>query len=103
MSIDPLKETTLPFSAAARRVPSVREGKPVSPATLWRWASTGVLDRNGKRVCLEIVRVGGTAMTSLEALNRFFAALSCEPVAAPEASGSSVNEQTECALDAAGI
>jgi hypothetical protein len=67
VSIDPFTEGTIPFSEAARRLPRMRNGRPVSPATLWRWASHGL-----RGVRLETVRVGGTTCTSLEALRRFF-------------------------------
>src|SRR5216683_1533854 len=70
MGIDPLTEETIPFAEAARRLPLLRADRPVSPATLWRWASHGL-----RGVRLETVRVGGTRCTSLEALSRFFAAL----------------------------
>jgi hypothetical protein len=67
MDIDPFSETPISFAEAARRLPRLRNGRPVSPATLWRWASHGL-----RGVRLETVRVGGTCCTSLEALRRFF-------------------------------
>jgi hypothetical protein len=70
VAIDPLTETVVPFAEAARRLPRLRRDRPVSPATLWRWASSGL-----RGVRLETCRVGGTRCTSLEALARFFAAL----------------------------
>lgn len=76
--IDAITETVLPFAAAARRIPSLRAGRPVAPATLWRWAVAGCLARDGTRVRLETLRIGGSTCTSLEALQRFFAALSGE-------------------------
>jgi hypothetical protein len=74
--IDTSTEIVLPFSAAARRIPSIRAGRPVSPATLWRWASVGCRGRNGQRIKLETIRIGGSTCTSLEALKRFFHRLS---------------------------
>ena len=70
MSIDPLADDLMPLSQAARSLPSLRDGRPVSPATLWRWSAHGL---NG--VKLQIVRLGGTACTSKSALREFFAAV----------------------------
>jgi hypothetical protein len=68
--IDPLSEETISLAAAARRLPKLRAGRPVSPATIWRWASHGL-----RGVRLETARVGGTTVTSPAALRAFFAAL----------------------------
>src|SRR4051794_18207489 len=70
MPIDPLGGDILTFADAARRLPPLRSGRPVNPATLWRWPSRGLAG-----VRLEIVRVGGTACTSEAALRAFFAAV----------------------------
>ena len=76
MSIDPTTKTLRSFIEAARRLPSLRKGRPVSPATIWRWATRGVRTRGGVTVRLEILKLGGTCCTSDEALARFFRALS---------------------------
>jgi hypothetical protein len=68
--INTLTETVVPFAEAARRLPRLRGDRPVNPATLWRWATSGL-----RGIRLETCRVGGTRCTSLEALARFFAAL----------------------------
>jgi hypothetical protein len=68
MPVDPLSPDTLTLAQAARLLPSLRAGRPVDPSTLWRWASRGL---HGVR--LPIVRVGGTACTSREALRKFLA------------------------------
>jgi hypothetical protein len=52
-----------------RYVTKVRGGKPIHPATLYRWANDGCAG-----VKLETIKVGGTTCTSIEALQRFFAA-----------------------------
>jgi Protein of unknown function (DUF1580) len=70
VAIDPFSEQVLPFAQVARRLPSIRGGRAVNPATIWRWAAHGV--RGTK---LETVKIGGTTCTSLEALRRFFARL----------------------------
>jgi hypothetical protein len=79
MPIDPKTESLLSFIEAARRLPSLRKGRPVSPATIWRWATRGVRTRGGVTVRLEILKLGGTCCTSDEALARFFQALSADP------------------------
>jgi hypothetical protein len=70
VTIDPFTEEVLSFAQAARRLPRMRGGRPVSPATLWRWATSGL-----RGVRLETTHIGGTRCTSLEALARFFAGL----------------------------
>jgi hypothetical protein len=67
VSIDPFIESTIPFREAARRLPRLRNGRPVSPATIWRWASHGL-----RGVKLEVVKVGGTTCTTVQAMRRFF-------------------------------
>ncbi len=70
-----LSETLLTFGQAAKRLPKIRNDKPVSPATMWRWASVGL-----RGIRLETTKVGGTTCTSVEALERFFAALNVDRV-----------------------
>jgi hypothetical protein len=80
VAIDPLNETVVGFAEAARRLPRLRRDRPVNPATLWRWASSGL-----RGVRLETCRIGGTRCTSLEALARFFAALEGRTATPPTA------------------
>ena len=68
-------EQLISFAEATRRVPSARSGSQLHPNTIWRWAKRGLKTRNGQRVYLETVRLGGANFTSVEALSRFFAAL----------------------------
>jgi hypothetical protein len=68
VSIDPLSPDTLTLAQAARLLPSLRGGRPVHPSTLWRWASNGIAG-----VRLPIIRIGGTACTTRDALRRFLA------------------------------
>jgi hypothetical protein len=56
---------------------------PADASTRMRWTLRGNLDRDGRRVRLESVKVGGRWMTSEAALKRFFAAISAAPGAAP--------------------
>jgi hypothetical protein len=95
MPIDPLIEQTIALAEAARRLPRLRAGRPVAPATLWRWASHGL-----RGVRLETVRVGGTCCTSVEALQRFFAALNGTPPPPPLATAPA---RVEAELDSIGI
>ena len=60
-------EKIISFVEACKRLPHRRAGRPVHPATLYRWANIGL-----KGIKLETVQVGGTLCTSLEALQRFF-------------------------------
>jgi len=73
--IDTEREHLVSFADAARRVPSSRAGRQLHPNTIWRWAKRGLKTVGGDRVYLETTRIGGSNFTSVEALNRFFAAL----------------------------
>jgi hypothetical protein len=75
MAIDVLNEKTLTFTQAAKRLPSTRQNRAVSPNTIYRWAAFGV-----RGVRLETAFRGGTRVTSEQALQRFFAALNSQPV-----------------------
>lgn len=58
----------------ARRLVAQQAGKPISPATIWRWATIGV-----RGVRLETALQGGRPVTSAEAVQRFFCALNDRP------------------------
>lgn len=75
MAIDPLTEKLRSFADAAKLLPALRGGRPVSASSVWRWMRRGVLDRHGVRVRLETIRLGGTHCTSDEAIVRFVRAL----------------------------
>lgn len=66
--IDLAQETVLSLNEAAKQpiLPRRRGGKRPHVSTLYRWATAGCRDEH-----LEVVRVGGTLCTSLEALQRF--------------------------------
>jgi hypothetical protein len=72
--IDLTKEKALPLSDAAKH-PLLRQGRrlgrPIHRATLERWRTNGV-----GGVVLETCRIGGLRVTTVEALERFFHALS---------------------------
>jgi hypothetical protein len=84
MAIDIRSEEIFSLTAATK-LPCFRNrraGKRINVSTLWRWATLGV-----RGVKLDTIMAGGTRATSLEAVERFFAALTAqadgEPVAAP--------------------
>jgi hypothetical protein len=68
--IDPFKERVGTFTKLARLVPRTRNDRPVHANTLRRWAFRG---RRG--VKLERIEIGGVTCSSVEALSRFFEAL----------------------------
>ena len=59
-------ETVVSLSDATKHLPRRRRGKRPHLATLYRWSTNGV-----RGVKLEVIRVGSTLCTSLEALQRF--------------------------------
>ena len=65
-----ISEEILPLSAWAKQLPRRRQGRPMNPATLYRWAKQGL---NGVR--LEVIQIGGSTCTSKSALQTFFNAL----------------------------
>ena len=65
MAIDVLKETLVPLYRARKILPT----KP-SRWTVKNWANNGTVARNGQRVYLEVVKIGGTEYTTLEAFQR---------------------------------
>lgn len=65
----------LSLAAAAKLLPSTRAGRPVSPSTTWRWSVEGAPSLNGRRIRLEVCRVGCRWLTSRHALERFLSAL----------------------------
>jgi hypothetical protein len=68
-------ETLISTVCAARQLPSGKEGKALSPATVFKWIRHGVLATTGERVRLEGVRIGRGWYTSAEAIGRFTRAL----------------------------
>ena len=64
--IDLAAEEVVSLAAATKHLPKRRGGKRPHVSTLYRWATVGV-----HGVKLEVIRVGSTWCTSLEALQRF--------------------------------
>jgi hypothetical protein len=79
------------LSAAARRFPSFRQGRPVSLSCLVRWLRDGVRGQNGERIHLEASRLAGRWITTPQAIVRFLEAqapkLGGSGRGAPRASG----------------
>jgi hypothetical protein len=72
MPIDIRSEEIFSLTAATR-LPCFRNrraGKPINVSTLWRWATVGV-----RGIKLDTIMAGGSRSTSLEAIERFFQAL----------------------------
>ena len=84
MAIDPLTEKLRSFAEAAKLLPALRGGRPVSASSLWRWMKRGVRDRYGVCVRLETIKLGGTHVTSDEAIVRFVRALTDGTNQSPE-------------------
>jgi hypothetical protein len=63
----------LTLSQAARKLVPHR-GSGVAPSTIWRWHRIGVIAPDGRRIHLQLARVGAKWMTSAAALARFIAA-----------------------------
>jgi hypothetical protein len=68
--IDTRTETTITLPQAAAEQPCRREGKKVSTITLWRWATKGC-----RGIILETLQTPSGRVTSREAIQRFFEAL----------------------------
>jgi hypothetical protein len=69
--IDLSSEQILTFSDARKLLPKRRGGKRPDISTLYRWCQVGL-----RGVRLEFIKIGGQTCTSIEALQRFFDALS---------------------------
>jgi hypothetical protein len=68
--IDITSETLVSLKEAARHLPRRRGDRPVHVSCIYRWTTYGC-----KGVILESLQIGGTRGTSLQAVQRFFAAL----------------------------
>lgn len=68
--IDLNHETVVALADVPARLPSRRRGKRPHVSCIYRWAQRGC-----RGIRLETIQIGGTSCTSLEALQRFFEAL----------------------------
>jgi hypothetical protein len=66
-------EGLMPLSQVARRLGSLRGGRPVHPTTVGRWVVAGRRLPDGRRVRLEAVRIHGQWVTSWPAVLRYLA------------------------------
>lgn len=78
-AFDRMAEKVLSLSSASRLFPPLRDNRPVSPGTLWRWAEKGCRACGGRRVKLRAWRIGGLRVTSEEAVREFLDALNADP------------------------
>ncbi len=76
---DRLAEKVLSLARAADLFPPVRQGRPVCPGTLWKWARKGCRNSVGEFVKLRAWRIGGLRVTSEEAIREFLDELNAEP------------------------
>jgi hypothetical protein len=70
-------------TAAARRMPLLKGGRPMAPETIIRWITVGVMAPTGTRVRLEAVRLGRRWVTDSAAIARFVTALTASPAGQP--------------------
>lgn len=94
-------ENVLPLSQASSH-PLLRQGRrrgrPINRSTLERWRTRGVRSQGGSRVTLETALVGaGTRVTTVEAIQRFFARLNGAASSADQVSPSRLHRQHEMA------
>ena len=89
--IDISTEHLIPISDVPRRLPPRPTGRRVHISAVYRWIQRGV---RGTR--LESIKIGGTAYTSSEALQRFADGLSATPAAqAPPQPRTTVTRQKQ--------
>ena len=69
MTIDPQTEQLVLLKDAGKHVPRPKTRRAPNRQTIWRWADSGL-----RGVQLETIMLGGCRYTSVEALQRFFAA-----------------------------
>jgi hypothetical protein len=62
------------LARAARRMPSVRQGKRTTLSCILRWVLDGVKGPDGSRIKLEAARLAGKWVTTPGAVRRFIAA-----------------------------
>jgi hypothetical protein len=62
------------LSAAAKRFPTYRRGRPVTLACVLRWITQGVRGPKGERIHLEGARLAGKWVTTPSAISRFLRA-----------------------------
>jgi hypothetical protein len=103
-------EIPLSLAAAAHRLLSLRQDRPVNPATVLRWVLKGTLLPDGTRLRLPAVKVAGRWCTTVEALEGYLAditaaALPVSTTAAPRSpiQRKRASERANEALEAKGV
>ncbi len=92
-------EVLVDLSTARRTlIPCKKNGKAISPSTMWRWIRRGIND-----VRLEVRYVGSVPHTSQEAIQRFFDGVTEKRLAAHRSSDSGTVTVTEADLKKAGL
>jgi len=91
--IDLASETLISLSDVPAYLPKRRSGKHVHVNCGYRWAQRGC-----KGVRLEVLQCGGTKVTSLEALQRFFDRLTALENGTPTTPQSRTSRQRERAM-----
>lgn len=95
--------TMMTVAQVARSIPgrAGRDGKGIHPSAVTRWIVQGIPARNGERVKLAAVRVGGRWMIRPDDLEAFFAALASTTPAAQPAKKRRTEAQRRRATEAA--
>lgn len=83
----------LTVSQVCRRLPGARGARHVTPSTVTRWILTGCPARDGRRVRLNAIRVGGRWMIRPADLDGFFTALAAETAEPPVVQQTKKTEQ----------
>jgi hypothetical protein len=96
--IDPLTETIVGLAELPKRLNLRRNGRPLSPVTVWRWATYGL-----RNVKLETIKLGGRRITSVEAFQRFIAATNGQPPPTQSTSNKEHQREIEAQLDQLGV
>ena len=100
-----LNETRL-SPGDVRRLPLLmKDGRPISPSTFWRWVTRGVRAVDGERVKLETIIIPGTGrISSKEAVERFMRRLNGDDGTAIAPAGAEGDpDAAEAELAAAGF
>ncbi|MEQ8637415.1 hypothetical protein [Gimesia maris] len=88
-------EDLIPLGKARRElIPLSNSGKPISPATTWRWINKGLTSATGDRVKLAVVMVGGRPFLTRAAVEEFFAKLTEAREVAAELDDADHNERS---------
>jgi hypothetical protein len=88
--IDSTTETLIALADVSSHLPERRGGRRPHISCIYRWTQVGC-----RGVVLETLQCGGTKVTSLEALQRFFERLSAQSNSNPTSVTSSIRKRVE--------